>query len=66
MRNYEKTKFTETQFVKAITEHKKGRRAEDLCGELSISTVTFYKWRQKYGGFQVNELKKMKAGHFYL
>ena len=55
-----KTKFTETQMVKAILEHEKGRRAEDICRELGISTVTFYKWRQKYGGLQVNELKKMK------
>jgi putative transposase len=55
-----KTKFTETQIVKAIQEHEKGRRAEELCRELGISTVTFYKWRQKYGGLEVNELKKMK------
>jgi putative transposase len=27
---------------------------------LGISTVTFYKWRQKYGGLEVNELRKMK------
>lgn len=55
-----KTKFTETQIVKAITEHEKGRKAEEICRELGVSTVTFYKWRQKYGGLQVNELKKMK------
>ena len=55
-----KTKFTETQIVKAIHEHEKGRRAEDLCRELGISTVTFYKWRQKYGGLEVSELRKMK------
>jgi putative transposase len=55
-----KSQFTETQIVKAIQEHEKGRKAEDLCRELGISTVTFYKWRQKYGGLEVAELKKMK------
>ena len=55
-----KSRFTETQIVKAIQEHEKGRKAEDLCRELGISTVTFYKWRQKYAGLEVAELKKMK------
>ena len=55
-----KTKFTETQMVKAIREHENGRKAEEICRELGISTVTFYKWRQKYGGMEVSELKKMK------
>ena len=55
-----KTKFTETQMVKAIREHENGRKAEEICRELGVSTVTFYKWRQKYGGMEVSELKKMK------
>ena len=46
--------------VKAIREHENGRKAEEICRELGISTVTFYKWRQNYGGMEVSELKKMK------
>ena len=55
-----KSKFTETQMVKAIREHENGRKAEEICRDLGISNVTFYKWRQKYGGLEVSELKKMK------
>lgn len=55
-----KTRFTETQIVKAIQEHEAGRDAKDLCRELGVTTATFYNWRQKYGGLQVNELKRMK------
>ncbi len=55
-----KTRFTETQIVKAIQEHENGRRAEDLCRELGITTAAFYKWRQRYGGLDVNELKRVK------
>jgi putative transposase len=55
-----KTRFTETQIVKAIQEHEAGREAKDLCRELGVTTTTFYNWRQKYGGLQVNELKRMK------
>ena len=55
-----KTRFTETQIVKAIQEHEKGRKAKDVCRELGISTAAFYKWRQRYGGLEVQELKRMK------
>ena len=55
-----KTRFTETQIVKAIQEHENGRKAEDVCRELGISTAAFYKWRQRYGGLEVQELKRMK------
>ena len=56
-----KTRFTETQIVKAIQEHENGRKAEDLCRELGVSTAAFYKWRQRYGGLEVQELKRMKV-----
>ena len=56
----EKTRFTETQIVKAIQEHENGRDAKEICRELNITTAAFYKWRQRYGGMEVNELKKYK------
>jgi putative transposase len=55
-----KTRFTETQIVKAIKEHDNGRNAQELCRELGISTAAFYKWRQRYGGMEAKELKKLK------
>lgn len=55
-----KSKYTETQIVKAIKEHESGRKAEDICRELGITTASFYKWRQRYGGLEVNEVRKMK------
>ena len=55
-----KTRFTETQIVKAIKDHENGKDAKDICRELGISTAAFYKWRQRYGGMEVNELKRFK------
>lgn len=55
-----KSRFTETQIVKAIKEHETGRKAEDLCRELGISTVTFYKWKQRYGGMEASDVKRLK------
>ena len=48
-----RSRFTQTQIVKAIQEHEGGRDAKDICRELGITTVSFYKWRQRYGGLQV-------------
>lgn len=55
-----KTRFTETQIVKAIKEHENGRNVGELCRDLGISTAAFYKWRQRYGGMEVKELKRLK------
>ncbi len=41
MSNMKKTRFTETQIVKAIQEHENGRKAEDVYRELGISTSEF-------------------------
>lgn len=55
-----KSNFTETQIVKAIKEHEGGRKAEDICREMGISPAAFYKWKQRYGGMEVQELKRLK------
>lgn len=55
-----KTRFTETQIVKAIKEHENGKDAKEICRELNITTAAFYKWRQRYGGMEISELKKVK------
>lgn len=60
MTTMKRTKFTETQIVKAIKEHENGKDVKEICRELGISTAAFYKWRQRYGGMEVSELKKYK------
>ena len=55
-----KSRFTESQIVKAIKEHENGRNVNELCRELGVSTASFYKWKQRYGGLEVRELKKIK------
>ena len=55
-----KTRFTETQIIKAIKEHEHGRNVHELCRDLGISTAAFYKWRHRYGGMELKELKRLK------
>lgn len=55
-----RSKFTESQIIKAIKEHENGRETKEICRELGISAATFYNWRSRYGGMEVSELKKYK------
>ena len=55
-----KTRYTESQIVKILSEQEGGRSLSDLCREYGISQQTFYNWKNKYGGLDVNQLKKLK------
>lgn len=55
-----KKRYTEEQIIKAIKQHEAGSKVEDLCREMAISVGTFYNWRSKYAGLEVNEAKRLK------
>ena len=55
-----KTRYTESQIISILSEQEKGRKLLDLCREYGISQQTFYNWKNKYGGMDVNQLKKLK------
>ena len=55
-----KTRYTESQIVKALKEVEGGRNIKDLCREMEVSEATYYNWRSKYGGMEASDVKKMK------
>ncbi len=55
-----KSRFTEGQIIKILNEQKAGKKIADICREHGISQPTFYGWRTKYGGLELNQLKKIK------
>jgi hypothetical protein len=54
------SRFNESQIIKAIKEHEGGRKAEAIVRDLGISQGTFYKWKQKYGGMEASDVKRLK------
>ena len=54
------SRFNEGQIIKAIKEHEGGRKAEDIMRDLGISQVTFYQWKQKYGGMEASDVRRLK------
>ena len=55
-----KKRYREEQIIKAIKRHESGTKVDDLCREMGISSGTFYNWRSKYAGLEVNEAKRLK------
>lgn len=55
-----KKRYTDEQIIKAIKEHEAGAKVEDICRDLGISNGTFYNWRSKFAGMEVNEAKRLR------
>lgn len=55
-----KKRYTEEQIIGSIKQHESGVKIEDICRRLGISQGTFYNWRSRYAGLEVNEAKRLK------
>ena len=55
-----KSRFTESQIVKALKEVEGGRSVTDVCRENGVSDATYYNWKAKYGGMEVADIKRLK------
>jgi putative transposase len=38
-----------------------GAKLQDVIRRLGVSEQTYYRWKAKYGGMEVNDAKKLKA-----
>ena len=56
-----RSRYTEEQIVGALKEVDAGASVGELCRRLGIAETTYYRWRKRYGGLEVNEAKRMKA-----
>jgi putative transposase len=55
-----KARFTESQIVASIKKQESGIPVREISREMGISEATFYNWKAKYGGMEVNDVKRMK------
>lgn len=55
-----KSQFTATQIVSILKEFDNGKSAEEINREHGVSKAALYKWRQRYGGMEASELKRIK------
>lgn len=55
-----KTRFNESQIIGILKQQQTGLSVSDICREHGISQATFFNWKSKYGGMNLNNLKRMK------
>ncbi len=56
-----KSVFSPEQISKILKEFELGKPIEEIVSFHGVSRATFYKWRQRYGGLESSELKKLKS-----
>jgi putative transposase len=55
-----KVNFTEEQIVAALRRVEGGTPATEVCRKLGVSENTFYRWKRKYAGMGIAELRRLK------
>jgi putative transposase len=55
-----KSKFTEEQIAFALRQAESGTRVAEVCRKMGISEQTFFRWKKKYGGLGVSELRRLR------
>ena len=55
-----KDRFTEAQMIRVIKEQESGISVVEICRKHGIGDSTFYRWKAKYGGMELNEVQKLK------
>ena len=53
-------RFTPQQIASILKEYDQGKSVDEITREFGVSKAAFYKWRERYGGMEASELKRLK------
>jgi putative transposase len=56
-----KSRFTEEQILGILKEGEAGAKPDELCRRHEISVQSYYRWKAKYGGLEVNEARRLRG-----
>ena len=55
-----KSTFTEEQIAYALREAESGTSVLEVCRKLGVSEQTFYRWKRKFAGMGIAELRRLR------
>ena len=53
-------RFSEEQIIGFLREAEGGAKVTEVCRRHGISDATFYTWRNKYGGLEISEMRRLR------
>ena len=55
-----KSRYSEEQIIRVLQEVESGSTIKDVCRDHGIAEGTYYRWKSKFGGMDVNEARRLK------
>ena len=55
-----KKRFTEERIIRLLQEAEGADNVRDVCRKHNVTEQTFYRWRSKFGGMDVSEIRRLK------
>ena len=55
-----KRRFTEEQNAFALRQAESGVPVQEVCRKMGVTDVTFYRWKKKFAGMGVAELRRLR------
>lgn len=53
-------RYSDEQIVYALRQAEGGAKVVEICRKLGVTEQTFYRWRKKYAGVGVSELRELR------
>lgn len=56
-----KRRYSDEQIIGILKENEAGVSAKELCRKYGMSDASFYKWKSKFSGMEVNEARRLRS-----
>ena len=56
----ERKRYRDEQIVYALRQAEGGAKVVEICRKLGVTEQTFYRWRKKYAGVGISELRELR------
>ncbi|MBT3787587.1 MAG: transposase [Alphaproteobacteria bacterium] len=56
-----KSRFSDEKIIGILKKHEAGITVKELCRKYGMSDATYYKWKAKYSGLEINEARRLRS-----